>query len=310
VVRYIAEAMQNYNHENSTQKHLNKVMKQNISVWNVYKPISKTPLEVVRQFRKQFPQYSLDSNGKPLKISYAGRLDPMAHGVLVLLVGEENKKREKYEKFVKEYLFQCIFGVATDTYDILGLVNHSKVDFKSPPNLSERIRVLTSQLVGSLEQPYPPYSAVRVNGKPLFHWAREGKLQEVTIPTKTVEVYLLKLENIRQITLEELEQSITSRIQQVTGGDFRQEQILAGWREVFQRQWHDNGRRPSASSIRIDVVTLRAEVSHGTYIRSLSHELGQRLGTSATVIDLLRTRVGEFKLENSVFWKRRLDDCD
>jgi len=191
-----------------------------------------------------------------------------------------------------------------------GLVNHSKVDFKSPPNLSERIRVLTSQLVGSLEQPYPPYSAVRVNGKPLFHWAREGKLQEVTIPTKTVEVYLLKLENIRQITLEELEQSITSRIQQVTGGDFRQEQILAGWREVFQRQWHDNGRRPSASSIRIDVVTLRAEVSHGTYIRSLSHELGQRLGTSATVIDLLRTRVGEFKLENSVFWKRRLDDCD
>jgi len=52
--------------------------------------------------------------------AYAGRLDPMAHGVLVLLVGEENKKREKYEKFVKEYLFQCIFGVATDTYDILG----------------------------------------------------------------------------------------------------------------------------------------------------------------------------------------------
>jgi tRNA U55 pseudouridine synthase TruB len=46
----------------------------------------------------------------------------MAHGVLILLVGDENKQREKYEKLVKEYVFQCIFGIGTDTYDILGMI--------------------------------------------------------------------------------------------------------------------------------------------------------------------------------------------
>ena len=86
-------------------------------VVNVYKPISPTPLQVVEKFREKHPEYAES------KISYAGRLDPLAEGVLLLLIDKENKKREKYQKLDKEYEFEVLFGAATDTYDLLGIVD-------------------------------------------------------------------------------------------------------------------------------------------------------------------------------------------
>ena len=65
-----------------------------ISVW---KPQGWIPLRAVEEFKKKSPEY------KDVKISYAGRLDPMAEGVLLLLVDEENKKRKVYEGFQKVY---------------------------------------------------------------------------------------------------------------------------------------------------------------------------------------------------------------
>lgn len=128
----------------------------------------------------------------------------MAHGVLILLVGDENKMRDKYEKLDKEYKFQCILGVGTDTYDILGTqtnetqiffififififcksseniniiflmrifcsgqIDRSTVNFSPLIELSSRLQPLVSQFVGSFEQSYPPYSSVRVKGKPV-----------------------------------------------------------------------------------------------------------------------------------------------
>jgi tRNA U55 pseudouridine synthase TruB len=128
-----------------------------------------------------------------LNVAYAGRLDPMAHGVLILLVGNENKMRDKYEKLDKEYKFQCILGVGTDTYDILGIqinerepiffiftqnitlinitllgqIDRSTVNFSPLNELSPRLQTLVSQFVGSFEQSYPPFSSVRVKGKPV-----------------------------------------------------------------------------------------------------------------------------------------------
>ena len=55
-------------------------------------------------------------------MTYAGRLDPMASGVLLVLAGEETKNKDKYLGLDKEYDFEILFGFATDTYDILGKV--------------------------------------------------------------------------------------------------------------------------------------------------------------------------------------------
>ena len=65
------------------------------SVIPVYKPLGLTPLQAIVKFKKLFPDYANE------KISYAGRLDPMAEGLLLLLVGEENKQRNEYEDLSK-----------------------------------------------------------------------------------------------------------------------------------------------------------------------------------------------------------------
>ncbi len=81
---------------------------------NVYKPLGMTPLEVIRKL-KQTNSYLTEA-----KISYAGRLDPLAHGVLLLLVGENTKEKDRYLALPKTYEFEIIFGLQTDTYDLLG----------------------------------------------------------------------------------------------------------------------------------------------------------------------------------------------
>jgi tRNA U55 pseudouridine synthase TruB len=95
----------------------------------------------------------------------------------------------------------------------------------------------------------------------LFQWAREKQLHQITIPTKNVQIFSMKLESMSKITIDDLESWVTSRIERVNGGDFRQEQILAEWRELFREL------RNTDVHYQIDVLTFHTNVSHGTYIR-------------------------------------------
>jgi tRNA U55 pseudouridine synthase TruB len=130
-------------------------------------------------------------------------------------------------------------------------------------------------------QKYPPFSSCRVDGKLLFDWAKEGKLNEIKIPEKEVEVfsmvclgiylfalkYLITRQNlvsIEKMTLASLLQSIEEKIGNITSGEFRQEAILAKWRTLCGT----HGEKE------LYVATVDAQVSHGTYIRSIAHELG------------------------------------
>jgi len=80
---------------------------------NLYKPVGMTPLQAVEKLREKNTVY----NGK--KMSYAGRLDPMAEGVLLILVGDENKKMKQYMGFDKEYKAEILFGFSSDSNDVL-----------------------------------------------------------------------------------------------------------------------------------------------------------------------------------------------
>ncbi len=102
------------------------------NVLNVYKPEGITPVQLIEQLRINFPEY------REAKISFAGRLDPLAHGVMVLLLGEENKQREKYLNLEKEYTFSCLLGVETDTFDYLGILKSERYS-TSPEELDEEI---------------------------------------------------------------------------------------------------------------------------------------------------------------------------
>lgn len=112
------------------------------------KPIGKTPFEVIQEIKKSHPEL------KNTKIGYAGRLDPMAEGLLLLLIGEENKKKHAYENLNKTYECEIFFGFATDTYDLMGMITsqytHPLLPFDS--SFQENINDIFSHLKGTREQ--------------------------------------------------------------------------------------------------------------------------------------------------------------
>lgn len=239
----------------------------------LYKPIGKTPLEIVQEYKKQHPEL------EDQKMAYAGRLDPMAHGKLLVLIGDECKKRDFYQSLDKEYRFRVLFGLSTDTYDMLGLVGKYKTDVLKNVK-RERIEEALNSFRGNYEQEYPPYSSKTVDGKPLFWWAREGRLDEIEIPRKKVNVSELVLKDLSKISGEELHEYISGNIRKMKG-DFRQEEVLRRWDEVLL----DHKERE------FPVAEFHARVSSGTYVRSIAQGLGQRLDTGAFALEIERTNI-------------------
>ncbi|MCR4284352.1 MAG: hypothetical protein NUV64_03535 [Parcubacteria group bacterium] len=247
-------------------------------ILNIYKPLGLSPLEAIKRFLAQ--------NEAPwgLKMTYAGRLDPMAEGVLLILVGDNVHKKDYYLKMEKEYEAEILFGFETDTYDILGLPLRAEKNEVS----GEEIKKELEKFHGEISLPLPPYSSYKIKGKPLFSWAREGKLNEIEIPLRKTEVRDIEFLKSYDIRLENLIKTIVNRIDKVSG-DFRQSEIKNRWEKMLK----DKGDQT------FKIVKIRFLVSSGTYIRSITHELGKRLGTSAILFSLIRTSVGEYKAKDS-----------
>ena len=143
---------------------------------NVYKPVGKTSHDVVAYFRKIL---------KIKQIGHTGTLDPFAEGVLPICIGKSTRLIE-YLPDDKAYLAFVQFGKSTDTYDTEG-----KITFESDKKITEEeICKGLKDFEGDIEQ-YPPiYSAIKVDGKKLYEYAREGKAVEIT-PRK---VFISKIE--------------------------------------------------------------------------------------------------------------------
>ncbi len=92
-------------------------------VIKIYKKKGETPLECIGNLKKQ------DENLKLLSMTYAGRLDPLAEGVLLILVGDEVNNKNEYLKLPKEYEVDILFGFGTDTYDLMGKIIETKEFF-------------------------------------------------------------------------------------------------------------------------------------------------------------------------------------
>lgn len=243
-------------------------------VINIYKPVGITPLQLIQKFKQENPQY------QDLKISYAGRLDPMAHGQMLLLVGEENKNREKYLNLDKTYEFTSCFGMQTDSYDFLGILKN--INYQNPPqNLEPLIKEFINKSIGKQTQEYPPYSTKTVFGKPLFKWAREGQLEKIKIPKREIEIYSFELKQISNISQKNLKNYIFKNIKKLDG-DFRQQEILEKWEEFFQKN-----EIPEFTT-----AIFQVSCSSGTYIRSLANRLGEVLTCKAITIEIHRTEVG------------------
>lgn len=146
---------------------------------SVYKPVGKTSHDVVAYFRKLL---------KIKKIGHTGTLDPFAEGVLPICIGNSTRLIE-YLPDDKAYLAFVQFGKATDSYDIEG-----NVIFQSDKKVAkEDVEQALKKFEGDIEQLPPIYSAIKVNGKKLYEYAREGK--SVEIKPRKVTIYKIELKN-------------------------------------------------------------------------------------------------------------------
>lgn len=129
---------------------------------------------------------------KTKKVGHTGTLDPLATGVLVVTVGEATKISELLTSSFKEYIADIELGIETDTLDITGNILKEETVFKT----KEEIENILSSMIGSYNQEVPIYSAVKINGKKLYEYAREK--EEVELPKRKVEVKEIELLNYRQ----------------------------------------------------------------------------------------------------------------
>lgn len=224
-------------------------------VLKLYKNLGETPLECLERFRAENPEYANE------KMTYAGRLDPMAEGLLIALVGEECKKKDEYLGLDKEYIFEVLFGLQSDTYDILGI-----------PKIAEKKDFDIQSFVGKRIQEYPAYSSRT------FQMARDGVDFEPT--TKEVEIYSLEKIEEREIAKEVFEKEILERIDLVKG-DFRQEEIKSAWQELLTTR---------QDIVEFQIAKFKINCSSGTYVRSICNELG------GLAYSIKRTRVGNYEL--------------
>lgn len=236
----------------------------------IYKQVGETPLEALERYREaQIAAGHAEFAGIPM--TYAGRLDPMAEGELLILIGDECKNKERWLALDKEYEVEIVFGIDTDTHDALGLAgvaNWTGIPSNMTPSLE--------RYTGRFSQEYPAYSSRTVKGKQLHGLARIGDLPD-EMPTKEVEIYSIELLKQGIISATDLKERIFSMIDKVKG-DFRQEEIRQQWEEIL-------------IGGDLQMVKIRVNCSSGTYMRSLAHRMGKDAHSGAFALAISRTHI-------------------
>ena len=176
------------------------------------------------------------------QIGHLGTLDPLATGVLVLLLGRATRLVQFYAGRRKRYTAGFRFGFATDTYDSDGQAQGPDT---APALERATLENLAASRVGRFPQTPPSFSAKKVKGRPAYELARKNQPVEL----KPIEVELFEF-----------------RLIEIAGS----------------------------------IARFSIECSSGTYVRSLAHEMGQKLGCGAHLAEITRTAVGEFSLEQGV----------
>ena len=232
----------------------------------VYKKLSETPLQCIQRL------FNIAKN----TYTYAGRLDPMAEGLLIILKNEECKNAKQYHNLGKTYEYTFIVGISTDTYDCLGKITHTNYPKE---DIREKVKKVISTLTKKQMFAYPPYSSKTINGKPLFEYARQNKLNTIHIPTNPVYITEHSLTETQTTDTNTLVKEMAEKIKRVTG-DFRQKEILQDWK--------------SMQSQKIQHFSATITTGAGTYIRAIVHEIGKQVGYPTVTTSIKRTKVGKW----------------
>lgn len=198
----------------------------------VDKPQGITSHDVVSKLRRIF---------QIKKIGHAGTLDPMATGLLIMLIGKATKVSQYMMSMDKEYTGTVRLGQITDSQDAEGEL----LEERPVPELAEAdVRTQMKGFLGDQYQLPPMFSAKKINGQKLYKLARKGQ----TVEREPRVIHISKFE---------------------------------------------------MTAFALPLVSFRVNCSKGTYVRTIAHDLGEKLGCGGHLCELRRTAVGSFRIEDA-----------
>jgi tRNA pseudouridine55 synthase len=194
------------------------------------------------------------------KVGHAGTLDPLAEGVLIVLTEQDTKKQDSFKDLTKEYAFDFIAGVTTPSADLETIPEF--ISQPNPQDLDKKSALLTQKYMGDITQTAPIYSAKKVNGKRLYAVARSHNA-EAKLDQLTLPTFTVHIYELKYL----------------------------GY--VIKKIATSSGVKD------LPVLSWTVKCSPGTYIRTLAQDLAKEMNTDAVVSRLVRTAIGDYKIEDS-----------
>lgn len=208
------------------------------SILLIDKPLDWTSFNIVNKIRSTLCH---KLKVKKLKVGHAGTLDPKATGLVIVCTGKETKTIDLIQAKEKEYIATFKLGATTPSYDL-----ETEEDSSSPYGhiTLNMIEESLKDFIGEIDQIPPVFSAIKVNGKRAYEYARKGK--DLELESRKITIYNIKIEEF------------------------------------------DPPR-----------LVIRINCSKGTYVRSIARDLGTKLGCGAYLIELRRTMIGDYNVDDA-----------
>ena len=258
------------------------------------KPYRWTSADVIRKIKFAAVKHFGKKN---LKVGHAGTLDPLATGVLIVCIGKATKLAEEIQKSDKEYIAGITFGATTPSYDL-----EKPIDRMYPTDgvSEDAVRKALEGFIGEQEQVAPLFSAKSVDGVRAYELARKLYRSGGELDGQAQE--LLTRQRIR-ITEAELLRFEPSVIAGSTGNP--RCPIRSGMTEKVREDGGEGGASgrinvTDNSGLGLPRAEVRIACSKGTYIRAFARDLGEALASGAHLDSLIRSRCGEFTVENAL----------
>ena len=281
----------------------------------VDKPYRWTSADVIRKLKWRAIRHFGKKN---LKVGHAGTLDPLATGVLLVCIGNACKRAQELQDHDKEYIARIRFGATTPSYDLEKDVDRT---FPFEHITADAVRAALPAFLGEQEQVAPLFSAKSVDGVRAYELARKlyrnGRIDE--LDAAALETLQRNKIVISQLELLDFHPAVETLSPESSLRDPSRESHSSSADSgplplIRPRVARDSGERVSSAgstaSSRINVAdtsalglpeaVIRITCSKGTYIRAFARDLGEALGSGAHLSGLIRSRSGDYRVEDAL----------
>ena len=275
------------------------------------KPYRWTSADVIRKLKWRAIRHFGKKN---LKVGHAGTLDPLATGVLLVCIGDACKRAQELQDHDKEYIARIRFGATTPSYDL-----EKDVDRRFPFEhiTADAVRAALPAFLGEQEQVAPLFSAKSVDGVRAYELARKlyrsGRLSELDAAAlDTLQRNRIVISELELLDFHDAEVTLSpeSSLRDPSHAPCSSSTGCGPLPLTGPRVVTDSGERVTSASGRINVAdtsalglpeaVIRIVCSKGTYIRAFARDLGEALGSGAHLSGLIRSRSGDFRVEDAL----------